>query len=299
MNSAFENPFADYGKIVRGERFIGRKEIIRVIESRIIQPTDPGNLAITGIHRIGKSSLAYKTIIEQKDRLTQKGVLPIWIGLSSYNQSLNFFRSLVTECVNELEDLNWLTEQIQRLADLALEAQDPWNQIKRFFKKVQEAGYGTLFIIDEFDQARLLFKGDTAFQRLRELADYPDYRLSLVLTSRRSIRDIEHEAESNSPFHNIFQVQRLATFREEDLETYFDQFSSIGISISDANRERVLFYCGAHPYLLEMLGCEIVEIFRENQKINVDKAADTISQSLFDHYDDMIRLLRGEGTLNN
>ncbi len=96
MNSAFENPFADYGKIVRGERFIGRKEIIRVIESRIIQPTDPGNLAITGIHRIGKSSLAYKTIIEQKDRLTQKGVLPIWIGLSSYNQSLNFFRSLVT-----------------------------------------------------------------------------------------------------------------------------------------------------------------------------------------------------------
>lgn len=298
MNSAFENPFADYGKIVRGERFIGRKEIIRVIESRIIQPTDPGNLAITGIHRIGKSSLAYKTIIEQKDRLTQKGVLPIWIGLSSYNQSLNFFHSLVTECVDEMEDLNWLTEQIQRLADHALEAQDPWNQIKRFFKKVQEAGYGTLFIIDEFDQARFLFKGDTAFQRLRELADYPDYRLSLVLTSRRSIRDIEHEAESNSPFHNIFQVQRLATFREEDLETYFDQFSSIGISISDANRKRVLFYCGAHPYLLEMLGCEIVEIFRENQKINVDKAADTISQSLFDHYDDMIHLLRGDGTLN-
>ncbi len=298
MNSAFENPFADYGKIVRGERFIGRKEIIRGIESRIIQPTDPGNLAITGIHRIGKSSLAYKTIIEQKDRLIQKRVLPIWIGLSSYNQSLNFFHSLVTECVEEMEDLNWLTEQIKRLADRALEAQDPWNQIKRFFKKVQEAGYGILFIIDEFDQARFLFKGDTAFQRLRELADYPDYRLSLVLTSRRSIRDIEHEAGSNSPFHNIFQVQRLATFREEDLETYFDQFSSIGISISDANRKRVLFYCGAHPYLLEMLGCEIVEIFRENQKINVDKAADTISQSLFDHYDDMIHLLRGDGTLN-
>ena len=298
MNEAFENPFDDYGKIVRGERFIGRKEIIRVIESRIIQPKGPGNLAIIGLHRIGKSSLAYKTIIEQKDKLLAKKVLPIWMGLSSYDQSLNFFRSLVTECVNEMEDLNWLSEQIQRLADRALEAEDPWDQIKRFFKKVHEAGYGALFIFDEFDQARLLFKGDTAFQRLRELADYPDYGLSLVLTSRRSIRDIEHAAGSSSPFHNIFQNHRLAMFNDEDLEIYFSQFSSIGISISFASRERVLFYCGAHPYLLEMLGDKIVDNFCQNQETDVDKAADTIIQSIFNHYDDMIRLLREEGTLN-
>ena len=60
--SEIENPFADYGKIVHGERFIGRQQIIRAIESRIIKPNAPGNLAIIGVHRIGKSSLAYKTI---------------------------------------------------------------------------------------------------------------------------------------------------------------------------------------------------------------------------------------------
>ena len=64
------------------------------------------------------------------------------------------------------------------------------TETKRFFKNVQNAGYGTLFILDEFDHARHLFEGETTFQRLRELADYPDYRLSLVLTSRRSIGDI-------------------------------------------------------------------------------------------------------------
>ena len=293
-----ENPFADYGKIVRGERFIGRKEITSVIESRIIRPKAPGNLAIIGVHRIGKSSLAYKTIIEQKNELIGKGILPIWIGLSSYDQSLDFFYSLVDECVNEMEELNWLTEKIQRSATRALEANATWDRIKRFFKEIQNAGYGTLFILDEFDQARLLFKGETAFQRLRELADYPDYRLSLVLTSRRSIGDIERLAGSTSPFHNIFQVQRLAMFNDEDLEVYFSQFLSIGISMSDDNRERVLFYCGAHPYLLEMLGCEIVESYRQTQEIDVDKAAATISQSIFEHYDDMIRLLQEEGTLD-
>ena len=298
MNDAFENPFADYGKIVRGDRFIGRKKMIGVIENRIIQPMNPGNMAIIGMHRIGKSSLAYKTIIEQKEKLIAEKVLPVWMGLSSYDQPANFFRSLVTECVYEMEDLNWLSEQIRSLADQALAADDPWDQIKHFFKKVREAGYGTLFILDEFDRARLLFKGDTAFLRLRELADYPDYRLSLVLTARRGIREIEHEAGSVSPFHNIFQVQRLAMFNDEDLATYFSQFSSIGLSISDDSRARVLFYCGAHPYLLEMLGCEIIETFRQNRELDVDKAADAIIQSVFEHYDDVIRLLQEEETLN-
>ena len=296
--SMIENPFADYGKIVHGERFIGRQQIIRVIENRIIKPKDPGNLAIIGVHRIGKSSLAYKTIIEQKDKLIAKNVLPIWIGLSSYSQSSDFFRSLVTECVDGLEDVNWLSDRIQSLADRALATNDPWDQIKRFFKKVHETGNSILFILDEFDRARLLFKGDTAFQRLRELADYPDYGLSLVLTSRRNIRDIEHAAGSNSPFHNIFQVQRLGMFSSEDLDAYFSLFSTLGIPIPSALQERVLFYCGAHPYLLEMLGCEIVERFRETEEVDADKAAETVSQSFFEHYDDTIDLLRDEGNLN-
>ena len=90
MNDAFENPFADYGKIVRGDRFIGRKKMIGVIENRIIQPVDPGNMAIIGMHCIGKSSLAYKAIMEQKERLIAKKILPVWMGLSSYDQPANW-----------------------------------------------------------------------------------------------------------------------------------------------------------------------------------------------------------------
>ena len=292
------NPFANYGRIVHGDRFIGRKTIVNNIENRIIHPDNPGNLAIIGMHRIGKSSLAHKAIIEQKDNLTKKGVLPIWMGVASYDMSPDFFHAFVKRCVREMKRLDWLSDTVQDLADYALETEDSWDEIKDFFIEVKEIGYRMLLILDEFDHARHLFKGNTAFQRLRELADYPDYGFSLVLTSRRSIRDIERLAGSTSPFHNIFQVQRLAMFNDDDLATYFSRFSDIGISISDEQRERVLFYCGAHPYLLETLGCEIVEMFRRNQEIDVDKAADTISQSVFGHYDDMIRLLREEETLN-
>ena len=293
------NPFANYGRIVHGDRFIGRKTIVNNIENRIIHPDNPGNLAIIGMHRIGKSSLAHKAIIEQKENLTKKGVLPIWMGIASYDLPSDFFHALVKRCVREMKRLDWLSDTVQELANYVLETEDSWDEIKDFFTEVKEIGYRMLLILDEFDHVRHLFKGNTAFQRLRELADYPDYGFSLVLTSRRSIRDIEHLAGSTSPFHNIFQVQRVAMFNDNDLAIYFSRFSDIGISMSDEQKERVLFYCGAHPYLLETLGCEIVEMFRRNQEIDVDKAAETIIQSVFGHYDDMIRLLREDETLNN
>lgn len=294
------NPFADYGRIIHGDRFIGRKIIVNNIENRIIHPNNPGNLAIIGMHRIGKSSLAHKAIIERKDNLTEKGILPIWMGVASYDLSSDFFHALVKRCVREMKRLDWLSDPIQEVADYALDTENSWDEIKDFFMEVKESGYQMLLILDEFDHTRHLFKGNTAFQRLRELADYPDYGFSLVLTSRRSIRDVERIAGSTSPFHNIFQVQRLGMFDHEDLAIYFSLFSSIGIQVTNAARERILFYCGSHPYLLEMLGWEIVERFRQNQEqeIDVDTAANAILQSIFEHYDDMIRLLREDGMLN-
>ncbi len=136
----FENPFSDYGKIVRGERFIGRKQIINAVESRIIRPTNPGNLAIIGVHRIGKSSLVYKTIVEQRNKLINKGILPIWKGLSSYDDSLEFFYSLIDEFIGEMEELGWLTERIQRSADRALEVNATWDRTKRFLGKSKMLG---------------------------------------------------------------------------------------------------------------------------------------------------------------
>ena len=62
-----ENPFADFGSIVYGDRFIGREEEIKAVQNRIFGKAY-GNLAIQGLPRIGKSSLAWKAILEFKDK---------------------------------------------------------------------------------------------------------------------------------------------------------------------------------------------------------------------------------------
>lgn len=152
----FENPFADYGGIVHGDRFIGRQESLNVIDSRLIQPREPANLAIIGQPRSGKSSLVYQAFIERKDQLIKENFIPIWVNLSIYEESRSFFQSLVTMCLEELEDLDQVNSGMQNAADRAYDSQLPWSEgyrkIQRFFKKVRGTGYRILLILDEFER---------------------------------------------------------------------------------------------------------------------------------------------------
>jgi hypothetical protein len=298
----FENPFSDYGNIVRGERFIGRRNDLRVIDSRIIRPREPGNLAIIGEPRIGKSSLVYKAVIEARDDLIAKRLLPIWINLATYDQAPIFFRSLVTRCVDEMEELGWLSDPVRRTADRVLQDELSWGEgygrIQRFFEKVRQSQVRVLFILDEFDNARYLFRGDVSgFQGLRELSYRPEWRVTYITMSRRTIRDIELQTQAISTFDGIFHKHYLAMFGQEDLNEYFLRLALVGIPTDPDLESRVNFYCGGHPYLLEMLGYELVELFRERQQTDVDVAARRIAQDFVAQYDRMVDLLREDGNL--
>jgi len=298
----FENPFSDYGSIVHGERFIGRHDSLRVVENRVIRPKEPGNLAIVGDYRIGKSSLAYQAIIESRDELIARRQLPIWVNLGTYDQAASFFRSLVTRSYDELDELQLLTDSIIHAAKRALEDELSWTEgygrIQRYFERIRQAGIRILFILDEFDHARHLFKGDiSGFQGLRELSYRPEWRINFVTISRRSLRDIELQTKSISTFDLIFYNHYLGMFDETDMQEYFARLSSVGIEVTLELKERVYYYCGRHPFLLEMLGYELVEQFREFGVVDVDQSARRIEQSLMDHYQHVVSILSEDSSL--
>jgi len=303
MNHDFENPFADYGTIVHGERFIDRKNDLQVIENRVIQPREPGNLAIIGDSRIGKSSLVYRAVIDRRYELITKRLLPIWINLSTYDRAPVFFRSLVTHCLDELTELDWLSSPVQRAAERALQDDLSWSEgygrIQRFFERVRREKIRILFILDEFDHARHLFRGDrSAFQGLRELSYRPEWRVYYIVTSRRTIREIELQTQAISTFDGIFHKHYLGMFNADGIEEYFGRLASVGISDDAPLRKRTAFYCDGHPYLLELLGYEVVEVFREERVVDVDRAARRSLPSFLSQYDRMIELLREEGNLD-
>lgn len=104
MRSITHNPFDGYGHIVHGHQFIGRTRALRLISERIVSASEPGNLAIIGDHRIGKSSLAYVSIMEQRDKLLSRGRVPIWVNTANYENRNDFFKALVSLSYTELED---------------------------------------------------------------------------------------------------------------------------------------------------------------------------------------------------
>lgn len=302
MTFNFENPFADYGNIVGGERFIGRQKSLKVLENRVVRPHESGNLAVIGEPRIGKSSLVYKAIIERKAELVARKLLPIWLNLGTYDRSAIFLRSLVTTCCDELEDLDWVTDKIDRAFRRVLQDELSWSEgygrIQRFFQRVRQEGIRILFILDEFDHARFLFKDDTSgFQGLRELSYRPEWRVTFITTSRRSIRDIEIQTRAISTFDGIFHKHYLSMFDEVDLEEYFLRLAKVNLSVTSSMKNRINFYCGGHPYLLEMLGYELVEVFREQQQVDVDFAAKRVEASFIDQYDRMLDLLKEDNNL--
>jgi hypothetical protein len=298
MSDYIENPFADYGSgIVVGERFIGRNEALKAIGSRVSLPRHGGNMAIIGEPRIGKSSLVHNALIGQKDSLTENRKLPLWIDMGTYENSTQFFRSLLTLCADELKELDWLTDPVELAYDRALEeglsSGESYQRLQKFFQKIKESDCKIILVLDEFDHARRLFKDQpSAFQRLRELSNKPELRVNVVTISRRSIKSIEEQTNGSSTYDGIFKDYYLAMFDDEEVSLFFERMVGFGLELSEDQKSQVLFYCGGQPLLLEALGYEVFEFYRDGGVINIDAAAQQGSRAILSQYDRMLDLLR-------
>ena len=88
---SLKNPVADYGGIVCESRFVGRKSELLQIQQRVLGQSY-GNLAIMGLPRIGKSSLAWQAIMVKKISLLEEKTLPIFFQVGSCDSAEVFYK---------------------------------------------------------------------------------------------------------------------------------------------------------------------------------------------------------------
>jgi len=300
MQNGLENPFAGYGGIVSGERFIGRSSDVRAVETRTIHTLGPGNLAIVGDSRVGKSSLVYHSVMEPKRRLLRDKQIPIWINLGTCDSRAHFFQSLVRDCFEELEELGWQTASIEKARNRVFNEEQLWTtqyrSIQRFFRAVKEAGFRILFILDEFDNARYLFREDfNGFQGLRELSYNPQWRVTFISISRRTVYDIEVQTKGMSTLAGIFNTHYLSMYSHQEEQEFFQKLASVGIPITDEVRSKFCSYCGGHPYLLDVLGYRVVELYRDSNDLDLEYAAQRVEHEFLGHYEQMAARLGEDG----
>ncbi len=247
------NPFADFGSIVSGQRFVGRKKALETITQRVLGD-NYGNLAIIGLPRIGKSSLAWQGIMLKENELKAKKCIPIFFQCGSYKDARSFFSLLIMKLHDEMK-MSFSDEKYFKYADslvmeLATLDDDTFElSIYRFFQIVKRFGYKIIYILDEFDSVRKIF--DVAeFQLLRELSYNPDTKLCLVTCSRKTIKEIEAKDGAISDFSGTFMDLRLGMFDDDDIRLYWNRVASYNFTSS--YKDKVEYYVGRHPFLLDL-----------------------------------------------
>lgn len=302
-NKNISNPFAQKGRIITGSTFIGRFESLKAVATNVTDQSMPKNLAIVGYPRIGKSSLAKQGIIEQKTNLIAENKIPVWIDFSKFANREAFFRYLVRYCFDELKKLSLVDDEMQRLYNEAFN-QKHWDDltycVEKFYEYTVSMRHRFIIILDEFDEARSIFHSNSeAFKMLRELAyDGEKYGVAFVTTSRRSIKEIEVKSDcSSSTFNLIFAKEYLKMYDSQEVLAYFQLYKNIGITLSDIQKESILYYCGGHPYLLASLGFEVVETFKKGVEIlDIDNIFSKIRLSFGEYYEQLLDLLKEDKT---
>jgi hypothetical protein len=297
------NPFAQKGRIITGNAFIGRYENLESVANNVTKQSSPNNLAIIGYPRIGKSSLAKQSIIEHRIELIKENKIPIWIDFSKFSNRDSFFKYLVRYSFDELKKLAITDTDVSFYAK-EVSVQENWDDltytIEKYFEYTVSLGFYFIFILDEFDEARSIFNNSPeAFKTLRQLAyDSSKYGVAIVTTSRRSIKEIEVKSDcSSSTFNLLFTKEYLRTYDKTEIEAYFQLYENVGISMNNVQKSKILYYCGGHPFLLAFLGFEIVELYRADQSTgNIDVIFNKIHLSVSEYYEQLIDLLKEDNT---
>lgn len=290
------NPFAGYGGIVYGEKFIGRRDSLRQLQQRVLGE-NYGNLAIVGLPRIGKSSLAWEGVMQRHDELITAKCIPIFMEVGSCHDSTEFFIRLVDLSFEELEfnfeDTRCFPIAAKCVENLHINYSN--ELVQRYFRILKREKIKSIFILDEFDRVRSFFTV-ADFQLLRELSYNPNTKICLVPTARKSIAEIEAKDGAISNLHGTFSTIHLSVFSEHDQAIYWTHFHES--FPTDQNYQFLVSYIsGGHPWLMDVINSRMFLL--GNEKSHIDEFIAKLGLDLMETLDAILHTLGEEKLLND
>ena len=152
-----------------------------------------------------------------------------------------------------------------------------------------------VFVIDEFDTARIIFDL-AAFQAMRELHNYPEWRVAFVTTSRHTIQEIETHADISN-LAGIFHELHLGLFSVEEATEMLDSLTNIGLYLENSDLDFIKNKMGLHPYLIAIFAYHLADLWLEYGNADFEVALDLSTMTCLTYYNQLVELLHEEGTL--
>lgn len=261
MNSIPENPFTNRSMIKITDRFIGREAEITNILSRV---RNGDSVSIVGDRRIGKSSLLYHLFLTANERLndpTKTNYNLFYIDLQDphYATMEGFCRNVIKKLDEQLGISNAsldcktdLDYQIALTEKLDLYAKEKALPVLMF---------------DEFEQ--LTNKSDRFnddfFNTLRHVATR--YDVSLITSTNKTLRELTETEGLTSPLWNIFMVQPMGEFIEDEVELFLKHFWMDVLSPTPEEMTFLISYCSRHPLIMQVVSFWVLK----NRELGYDE----------------------------
>lgn len=261
MNMKNIDPFYRLGEYIFGERFVGRDKDVEELQTYC----SSRNYAIIGMPRIGKTSLAYHSIVENKSiveskMFSDKKLCVVFFDVPEHDKAekAKFFKDLVEECYNDLEKVidDDKREELVKAYNKQKEKDFELSSIHYFFKSIKDYGVVLVIVFDEFDRVKRMEFKSAEFGLLRNIVNC--ISVKGILVSRRGIDVLENwcEESAGSNFYQCFSQRFLSGFDKDSLEKYWERltpyFKEKGINIDNDYISKAEYYAGNHPHLLDI-----------------------------------------------
>ena len=269
----YENPYADYGTTVTGERFICRSDELRTIENRVFGLQSYGSIAIVGLPRIGKTSLIFEAVRRVAPRAMELRHVVVHANVGAFASFDDLLRSVIKDLAEGVLSRGFDTQLIERRIENALN--DPrfnFNNVRAVFKSLRQENIRPVCIFDEFDAGRRVFRGTPhCFHWIRELCSNPEFKAAVVLVTKRRLQDVARLAGHDSDYWaNVLMSLPIKPLSDAEVAVFFDRMTVEGVMLGAAERSEVVALCGGHPYLLDAFAFHAWKDTKRGTKIDVD-----------------------------
>ena len=271
------NPYLNRQPINHPNEFFGRTQDVRWLLERILHPVVPQCCSITGLRRIGKTSLlrfleheeGAKRLYPDYFRLTDK-LLLVYVDLSRDSLGVDKDNEALT-----LATLRHILRSLARNArkqvnkEIATEiaAQrraggNTWQGVLEALDEclllLSENRFRVIFMLDEMDVATAWHP--RLAQALRALV--MEYNVAYITASLKPLFELLEEGRT-SPFYNLFSTHPLGLLEQKDARTLLTEPArEQGLTWSRKLSEQLLEATGGHPDLVKRAGSHLWDLFK-------------------------------------
>ena len=278
------NPFSFGNPIRDSKRFIGRKEEMRQILSRLLSSAHEST-SVVGERRIGKTSLLKH--LENPDVAEAQGLgkdhyCLVYIDFQGLTDitPLRFWQRVLRKMARSLSD----EKLIASIEELRKKNLIDLFDLEDLFEEISDAEIHVVLLLDEFEYVTQNPNfGSDFFGAMRALAIH--YNVSLIPATRRELVDLCHSEEiKGSPFFNIFATIVLRPFTQEEasllLQSY-TQNSEFDYSTKDI--DFILMLAGGYPFFTQMAGTYLHQ--GKEQDLKKEELYDYVIQNFYQQAD--------------